>query len=122
MGTVRYYYKYLHPIQYVGMKGILTEQFFYWAQAWLGITIFLAILLLPISIQGKRLQRFLDTSDKYSYDIYLMHMIFVKGALSLIFVGEEWGGVVLAFFISIISGILLFHLCKLIRNRISILR
>lgn len=36
-------------------------------------------------ILSKKLKKILDFSGKYSYDIYLAHMIYVKGALSVIF-------------------------------------
>ena len=33
---------------------------------------------------GKYIRRLLDASDKYSYNIYLVHMMYIKGMLSVL--------------------------------------
>jgi len=82
--------------------------------------IYALVLFIMFFVAGKRLcrqnivRKILDFSDIYSYDIYLGHMIFVKGVLSLLeTTGNIWIDVVITSGAIIASGMLLRYICRL---------
>lgn len=58
------------------------------------------------------MQKILDVSDKLSYDIYLTHMIYVKGILSIIGkTGSYFCDILIILAVCILSGCCLHILC-----------
>lgn len=56
-----------------------------YSRVFLGLFIFLFIIIIGEKIKYPQIMKnILDKNDKLSYDIYLVHMIFVKGCLSIV--------------------------------------
>ena len=80
LNILRYYCNYINPDFYTTN---ITLEITRWSQVFFAIVVFLMIY--KVKILSRSLKKILDFSDKYSYDIYLAHMIYVKGALSVMF-------------------------------------
>lgn len=78
-------------------------------------------MVYKVKILSRSLKKILDFSDKYSYDIYLAHMIYVKGVLSVMFLTKFLIlNYLIGLFLSIISGIILYHICRKFEKLISL--
>lgn len=74
-------------------------------------------------VNKKILKKILDFSDKYSYDIYICHMLFVKGILSLINITPYFAiNIFLALLAIVISGIILKTISSFVQSKINNLR
>lgn len=80
LNVLRYYCNYINSNLFP--KGI-TLKITQWSQILFAIVAF--FIVYKREILSKKLKKILDFSGKYSYDIYLAYMIYVKGALSVIF-------------------------------------
>ena len=80
LNVLHYYCNYINSNLFP--KGI-TLKITQWYQILFAIVAF--FIVYKREILSKKLKKILDFSGKYSYDIYLAHMIYVKGALSVIF-------------------------------------
>ena len=60
-----------------------------------------------IHISSTWLKRLCDLLDKYGFDMYIVHMIYVKGPLNLVLMGADnrMAGILLTLVIIFISGI-----------------
>ena len=80
--TVRYE---LLPLYTKGIKNTLCTYFINYSRDLFALTIFCTVLYITRTIRTSgKIQKLLDLSDEYSYDIYLVHMIYIKGALSVL--------------------------------------
>lgn len=62
----------------------------------------------------------LDWSDKYSYDVFLVHEVFVESAFACVeFISNRWIALPLAVILSIICAVLLHHVSDFIRNKLT---
>ena len=60
----------------------------------------------------------LDWSDKYSYDVYLVHHVFILSAFGCVeFISNRWVAIPLAIVLTIFSSMLLNAVSTLIRNK-----
>ena len=75
-----YVYCHIHYFQGLEMKGILVHITDY-SHAFLGYSI---TMLLMIWFKNIKESRILDYSDKYSYEIYLVHQLFILSPLTLL--------------------------------------
>ena len=75
-----YVYCHLHYIQGLEMKSLLTHITDY-SHAFLGYSI---TMLLMIIFKNIKESRILDYSDKYSYEVYLVHQLFILSPLTLL--------------------------------------
>jgi len=119
---VKHVCKYMLKLPLTGLKGELLNLEYLYAQALLGICLFAALYLwlrrLPLG-RHAWVRRFLTQADRYSYDIYLTHMIFVKGILSLIGLTGSWPADLLVIVvISGVCGIVLYKVSQWIRTLI----
>ena len=75
-----YVYCHLHYIQGLDMKGLLVHITDY-SHALLGYSITMLLMLLFKNIKESRV---LEYSDKYSYEIYLVHQLFILSPLTML--------------------------------------
>ena len=119
---VKHVCKYMLKLPLTGLKGELLNLEYLYAQALLGICLFATLYLwlrrLPLGRHAWA-RRFLTQADRYSYDIYLTHMIFVKGILSLIGLTRSWpANLLVIVVISGVCGIVLYKVSQWIRTLI----
>ena len=111
-----YYCNYIKPNLFSREITIKLTQ---WSQVFFAIVSFFTVY--KREILSKKLKKILDFSDKYSYDIYLAHMIYVKGALPVIFLTKFLIlNYLVATLLSVVSGIILYHSCRKIEKLISL--
>ena len=75
-----YVYCHIHYLQGLEMKGTLVHITDF-SHAFLGYSLTMLLMLVFIKIKGSRI---LDYSDKYSYEIYLVHQLFILSPLTLL--------------------------------------
>lgn len=116
LNILRYYCNYINPDFYTTN---VTLEITRWSQVFFAIVVFLMIY--KVKILSRSLKKILDFSDKYSYDIYLAHMIYVKGALSVMFLTNVLiFNYIIGLFLSIVSGIILYYICRKLEKLISL--
>ena len=116
LNILRYYCNYINPDFYTTN---ITLEITRWSQVFFAIVAF--SIIHKVKVLSKKLKKILDFSDKYSYDIYLAHMIYIKGALSVMFLTKFLIlNYLIATFLSIFSGIILYHSCRKIEKLISL--
>ena len=116
LNILRYYCNYINPNLFSREITIKLTQ---WSQVFFAIVVFLMIY--KVKILSRSLKKILDFSDKYSYDIYLAHMIYVKGALSVMFLTNVLIlNYIIGLFLSVVSGIILYHICREFEKLISL--
>ena len=76
------YFRYTKCLQMEGVFSHLTD----YSHLFLGFTITLALMIL---LQNIRYRNILRISDKYSYEIYLVHQLFILSPLSLITISDN---------------------------------
>ena len=82
-----------------------------WSQNVFAIVFF--FVLKGRSVKSYRIKRLLDISDRYSYDIYLAHMIYVKGIISTIFLTSSMAvNLCITIFLIVFSGMILYYICR----------
>lgn len=60
----------------------------------------------------------LNWSDKYSYDVYLVHHIFVQSAFGCVeFISNRWIALPLAIVLTILFSMLLYTVSSFVRNK-----
>ena len=114
LNILSYYSNYINP-NFFSTEITVT----YLSQVFFAIVAF--SIIHKVKVLSKKLKKILDFSDKYSYDIYLAHMIYIKGALSVMFLTKFLIlNYLIAKFLSIFSGIILYHSCRKIEKLISL--
>ena len=113
------------PIQYelcptldLGIKYQLCDYYINYSYVLFGLVIFMFIMLLDELMTTKDIYplRILKWSDKYSYDVYLTHMIYAKGVLSVLDITRNhFLNLMIMFILTGLSAIILFYLCDLTR-------
>lgn len=86
LNTLRFFYRYVWDKNAMGkLENLIYDKLSWYACVFLGLLIFLTLLRLSKNIcWPDRIKKLLNISDTFSYDVYLVHMIFVKGCLSFI--------------------------------------
>lgn len=77
---------YIMKIVLDGELGVLYNTYLQYTHVLLGILLFLSVAKICQRLkinERKKLRKFLDFSDAYSYPVYLVHQFFILGALSL---------------------------------------
>lgn len=104
-----YAYCHLHYIQGLDMKGMLIHITDY-SHALLGYSITMMLMLLFKKIKESRI---LEYSDKYSYEIYLVHQLFILSPLTILaFTGNRAINISLTLCAIFICGFILKTLSK----------
>lgn len=112
LNVFRYYASYVEPELVRNMLGeYLTLMLCNWSQVFFAI-IFFGLVIGEIK-PGKILCKILCFSDKYSYCIYLVHMIYVKGVLCTLFLtGYRTVNVIITLIVIFVSGIMFYYVCR----------
>lgn len=103
-----YVYCHLHYIQGLEMKGMLVHITDY-SHAFLGYSI---TMLLMIVFKEIKKSRMLEFSDKYSYEIYLVHQLFILSPLTLLNTSHH-------FTINVLLTLCAIFLCGFILDKIQ---
>lgn len=113
--TVRYE---LLPIFTDGIRNMLCQYFINYSRNTFGLAIFCSLLFVTKNTNWKdSVRRLLDMSDKYSYDIYIVHMIYVKGILSVLDITDNYFlNVCLMFVLTMISAVALNSVTNIFRG------
>lgn len=121
--VVRYHANYdmLPQLEYGSISYLVCSSYINWCKTLLGFTYILLVKDAAFFIRPSgtgRLRHILDVMDRYSYCIYITHMIFVKGCLGLLAVTESYAvNFIIMLAAAFSSAYILFHACSLIRGR-----
>lgn len=84
----------------------------------LALSIFLiAMLCFPLQLNNKVFKTLLKLSDKYSYDVYLTHHIYILGAHSILKVMSPQIGIPAVSILTIASAFCLERICGFIKRK-----
>lgn len=112
-----YVYCHLHYIQGLEMKGMLVHITDY-SHAFLGYSITLLLMLLFKKINESRI---LDFSDKYSYEIYLVHQLFILSPLTLLSLcNSRVINITITFLTILVAGVILNYINNAVQSRLYI--
>lgn len=82
---MKIYMKYIHPKEYSGIVASMLGVFSNYCHVLLGLMLFLLVVFhMRNSFFLSRIKKILAWSDAYSYDVYLMHHVFILGPFSLL--------------------------------------
>lgn len=84
---IRLYFTYISPIESIKLNNVFNNYFVNWQHTLLGYFIFIAIYY-NFSLNcnsNNTIFKLLNTISKYSYEIYLVHQIFIIGPISILF-------------------------------------
>lgn len=116
-----YMTRYIIQPQYeAGWRNDICEYIINYTRSYDALIIILLILFICSCrpVKGSGIKGFLDLSDRYSFDIYIAHMIYVKGAWTLLGVTDFYVvNVCLMLVASICSGVVLYSVCALLRKK-----
>ena len=118
LNIVKYYVRYIiqPSLPQDDIKNLFCSQYIEWSRVFFALTIFLLIFEIGGHIQDK-FKNILDWVDRYAYDIYIVHMIYVKGCLSLLTITKN---IFINIFIMVMailgSAILLNWCCEMIKK------
>ena len=121
LNACKIYLKNIAVIEWEGTAGTMQALLYDIAHLLLGLCLFATIFFICTNIQNRRSFTkdeiwLLKMSDRYSFDLYIVHMLYVKGILSVMrFSNSFFLNVLLALFLTICSAIVLKWCC----NRIS---
>ena len=108
---IKIYLLYINPIQFSGILESIFNMFKAYSHLLLGLTIFLGLLKLP-NIKYNKLFSF---SDKYSYEIFIVHALFTRGTFHLLYLTDYTTlNVFIAILCTIIAGVLYKNACNYI--------
>ena len=103
INSIRIFLVYFSEIKFQGIFALIFKVYCFYAHTMLGITIFLILYSISKKIQLLKLKKILLISDKYSYDIFIVHNIFIQGRFNLQMMTSN---IVINIFIIIIAIIL----------------
>ena len=101
-----------------GFAAVSYLHFAQYAHVFLGITliIFIRFIYRKLSRSTKK-HYLLDWSDKYSYDVYLVHHVFVQSAFGIVeFISNRWIAIPVAIAATILVSVLLHVISEFIRR------
>lgn len=107
----------LLPLFQSGLKYELCKYYINYSRVFFALAIFCVLLLVGERMLVKDNYTLLNLSDRYSYDIFIVHMIYIKGVLSVLDMTKYYLlNVLLMLFLSVISAVILNSACLLLRN------
>lgn len=110
-----YVYCHLHYIQGLEMKGLLTHITDY-SHAFLGYSITMLLMIIFKTIKESWI---LDYSDKYSYEVYLVHQLFILSPLTLLSLFQSRiANITISLVAIYISGVMLNYMNKAVQSRL----
>lgn len=111
--AIKIYYCYFYKSELAGVFALIFAYFKSYTHVVLGLSIFLLFIHLCNNVKYNKILSF---SDKYSYEIYLVHALFILSPLNLIFISDY---VILNIVMAIVSTIICGMLLKYISSYIS---
>ena len=110
-----YVYCHLHYIKGLEMKGMLVHITDY-SHAFLGYSI---TMLLMIAFKTIKESSLLEYSDKYSYEIYLVHQLFILSPLTLLSLfRSRIANITISLVAIYVSGVMLNYMNKAVQSRL----
>lgn len=126
--VIKYYYRYIRGYSAAVVNNLIWEgnvkaqvlnEYFNWSAVLLAITLLITIycgvglILRDRKLRGNLKIKWLDIADKFSYDIYICHMMFVKGMLSTIMITPYvFLNLAITGVLIIVSSIVLYYVCR----------
>ena len=110
---------YVLALEFESYKLFLFDRICDYAHMLLGIVLVEIIRRLFANIGSDKVKSFLDTTDRLSYSVYLVHFVLIKGAFSLLKVISPKALAVVAIYVSaILIGILIDAITNMIQKRL----
>ncbi len=99
----------------INLPYINSHQLILIHQATFGIMLFSVMYLSFKKIKNKFVVTIFNLSDKFSYEIYLVHQIFILGFYSILFWSKNlYLNIILIFILSIVGGVILHYITSLV--------
>ncbi len=96
---------------------IRYSYFTQYGHCFLGIILVVLIRYLYRRLTMQRNTMLLDWSDKYSYDVYLVHHVFIQSAFACVqFISNRWIAIPLALLLTVLSSMLLRFISQFVKN------
>lgn len=120
--SCKIYLKNIAAVEWEGVFGIMQTLLYDIAHLLLGLCLFAAVYLIYAETQKRRPFTeseiwLLKKSDRYSFDLYIVHMLYVKGVLSVMqFTSSFFLNVLCALFLTVCSAVILKWVCDRISN------
>lgn len=106
---LKIYLLYINPVSLNGVMLSIFNLFKLYSHLLLGLAIFLTLLKLP----NIKYNKVLSFSDKYSYEIYIVHSLFIRSTFNLLYITDYiLPNVILAVFCAVVAGVLYQKMCK----------
>ena len=100
---LKLYVLYIAPVSLNGVVLSIFNLFKLYSHLLLGLAVFLTLLKLP----NIKYNKVLSFSDKYSYEIFIVHSLFIRSPLHLLYITDyNMLNIIMAVFCTIIAGIL----------------
>ena len=102
---------------------ILYWQFSSYGHVVLGVAAVISIRFIYRQCEIKCVEHpFFDWSDKYSYDVYLVHHVFVQSAWGCVeYISNRWLALPLAVFLTLIFSIVLNHFSCYVKSKLIVI-
>lgn len=105
LNVIKICLQYVYSIEYNGIAAVFVYYFKSYSHVILGLSIFLMLLYF---CKGIKYYKILSYSDRYSYEIYLVHALFILSPLNLLFLTDiVWINILISVCSTIICGIFL---------------
>ena len=84
LNIIQIYVDYIGRIELLGILGKVYSVLKVYNHVWLGVFLFLMLKMIFDRFEfSQNMRRVFDITDKYSYEIYLVHLVFILGPFSL---------------------------------------
>lgn len=114
---IQFQLDYWSDAEFTGNVAVLYDYFCSYGHVFAGVFLTIIIRYFFNKIQKKE-HPILKWSDKYSYDVYLTHHVFVFSTFGCVeFISNRWIALPLAVGLTIITAIILYHTSEFVRNR-----
>lgn len=122
MNYIKYYSRYIWQpsISVEDPRFVIIAYYNEWSAVILGLSLFLIFWLIGKrlfdGIESEEVRKFFDLADKYSFDIYIVHMIYIQGVFSLLKLKTNiYVNVIISIFVILGSAFILNMICAGIR-------
>ena len=114
---LKIYLLYVNSISLNGVVLSIFNRFKSYSHLLLGLAIFLTLLKLP----NIKYNKVLSFSDKYSFEIFIVHCLFIRGSFHLLYITDyNILNTIIAIFCTIIASVLYKKICKCIYKTLKI--
>lgn len=124
MNGLQIYVDYVAELKFGRLKNLYSD-FCNYAHVLLGVSLVLGLRWVYRKLDPKAgfITKFLDWSDTYSYDIYIVHQFFILGPHSVMSISSvKIAGVLTASALIVVSALILHWLATWLRKKIPLLR